>query len=224
MIVSDIDVRGACVADFLAYRTQGTAMSQLRQPDASNQEPIRVQCRDALGREQHITIVVRGGDIIVHIPPGEVAILDVDGIARLAAAAHTAAILATDRPRGAGTAHDGRHSPARRELGPPVSSVTAVVVRRSHNRATYRAPRRQALPPGALRALVLNHLLAYPQQNFSPGEIARVLRRSRGAVINACQRLVELNQARQTSVRPQRYQAVAPAESEDAVETGDSVT
>lgn len=73
----------------------------------------------------------------------------------------------------------------------------------------YRATRRPALPPGQLRALVEAHLHAHPDLDFAPAEIAHVLGRSRGAVINACTRLVELGAARRTRQTPQRYQAAA---------------
>jgi hypothetical protein len=73
------------------------------------------------------------------------------------------------------------------------------------------APRRPALRPGQLEALVLAHLRAHPDLDFSPSEIANVLSRpkSRGAVINACRRLVALGLARRTRQVPQRYQAAA---------------
>jgi hypothetical protein len=76
--------------------------------------------------------------------------------------------------------------------------------------ARYRAPRRPALPAGQLRALVLAHLQAHPGLDFTPAELANVLGRSRGAVINACQRLVALGLAARTRQQPQRYQAAAP--------------
>jgi hypothetical protein len=73
------------------------------------------------------------------------------------------------------------------------------------------APRRSPLPPGQLRALVLAHLRAHPQLDFSPAEIANTLGRpqSRGAIINACTRLVDLGLATRTRQTPQRYQATA---------------
>jgi hypothetical protein len=43
--------------------------------------------------------------------------------------------------------------------------------------------------------------------DFSPAELANALRRptSRGAIINACKRLVQLGLATRTQDRPQRY-------------------
>jgi len=57
--------------------------------------------------------------------------------------------------------------------------------------------------------MVLAHLQAHPQLDFSPAEIANALHRpkSRGAVINACKRLVEQGLATRTQQRPQRYRA-----------------
>jgi len=56
---------------------------------------------------------------------------------------------------------------------------------------------------------VLAHLRAHPDLVFSPAEIANALGRpkSRGAVINACKRFVELGLATRTRQAPQRYRA-----------------
>src|SRR5262249_58037748 len=64
----------------------------------------------------------------------------------------------------------------------------------------YRAPLRPALPAGALYAMVLAHLRAHPDLDFTPGELARALGRpnSRGAIIKLCWRLVEENLAVRT--------------------------
>ena len=78
----------------------------------------------------------------------------------------------------------------------------------------YQAPRRPPLAAGELRALVLGHLQAYPGLDFSPAEIANVLHRSRGAVVNACQRLVSQGLATRTRQHPQRYQATSPADAD----------
>lgn len=75
----------------------------------------------------------------------------------------------------------------------------------------YQAPRRPALPAGQLRELVLAHLGAHPQLDFSPAEVANALGRpqSRGAIINICQRLVDQGLAVRTQQRPARYRAAA---------------
>jgi len=72
-----------------------------------------------------------------------------------------------------------------------------------------RAQLRPPLPGGQLRAMVLAHLSAHPQLDFSPTELARVLGRptSRGAIINACKHLVKQGLAMRTQDRPQRYRA-----------------
>jgi hypothetical protein len=75
--------------------------------------------------------------------------------------------------------------------------------------APFRAPRRPAPLAGQPRALVLAHLQAHPEPDFSPAELANVLDRSRG-VINACQRLVGLGLAVRTRQQPQRYRAAPP--------------
>jgi len=57
----------------------------------------------------------------------------------------------------------------------------------------------------------LAHLRAHPTLDFSPAEIANALGRpkSRGAVINACQRFLALGLAVRTQQAPQRYQTAA---------------
>jgi len=62
---------------------------------------------------------------------------------------------------------------------------------------------------------VLAHLQAHPELDFSPAELANVLHRSRGAVINACQRLVGLGLAVRTRQQPQRYRAAPPPDDGD---------
>jgi hypothetical protein len=88
--------------------------------------------------------------------------------------------------------------------------------RRSHRRGTpavagarYVAAHRPPLPPGHLQAMVLAHLRAHPDLDFSPSELANALGRpkSRGAVINACRHWVALGMAVRTQHTPQRYQA-----------------
>ncbi len=73
----------------------------------------------------------------------------------------------------------------------------------------YTAAHRPPLPAGQLQAMVLAHLQAHPDLDFSPNELARVLGRptSRGAVINACKHWVALGLAVRTQDTPQRYQA-----------------
>lgn len=61
--------------------------------------------------------------------------------------------------------------------------------------------------PGQLRGLVRGHLAAYPDAEFTPHAIGRVLGRSSGAVANALDRLTALGQAQLTSEHPRRYQA-----------------
>ena len=71
-------------------------------------------------------------------------------------------------------------------------------------------PRRLPLAAGQLRAMVLAHLRAHPHLDFSPAELANVLNRptSRGAIANACRRLIEDGLATRTRQQPQRYRAV----------------
>ena len=78
--------------------------------------------------------------------------------------------------------------------------------RRSAAALGYQAPR-QPTPPGDVQGLVLGYLRAYPHFDFTAGELARTLHRSRTAIVTACQRLVDAGDARCTQQRPRRYQA-----------------
>ncbi|MCF6476827.1 hypothetical protein FAF44_52190 [Nonomuraea sp. MG754425] len=62
---------------------------------------------------------------------------------------------------------------------------------------------------GALRDMVHAHLLEFPDKDFTPYEIGRVLDRSSGAVANALDRLVSLGDAVLCCERPRRF-ALAP--------------
>jgi DNA-binding MarR family transcriptional regulator len=65
--------------------------------------------------------------------------------------------------------------------------------------------------PSPLRPLVAGHLTAYPDKEFTPGEIAKVLDRSSGAVANALDTLVGRGEAVLTCERPRRFRAATPA-------------
>jgi hypothetical protein len=66
-----------------------------------------------------------------------------------------------------------------------------------------------AARPGQLRDLVRGHLAAYPDAEFTPHAIGRVLGRSSGAVANALDKLTALGQAELTSEHPRKYKATA---------------
>jgi hypothetical protein len=70
-----------------------------------------------------------------------------------------------------------------------------------------------AARPGQLRDLVAGHLASYPDAEFTPHAVGRVLGRSSGAVANALDRLTALGQAQLTSEHPRRYKAVQKAHS-----------
>ncbi|HEU5024112.1 MAG TPA: MarR family transcriptional regulator [Spirillospora sp.] len=69
--------------------------------------------------------------------------------------------------------------------------------------------------PSPLRPLVANHLNAYPDREFTPGEIAKVLDRSSGAVVNALDTLVARGEAVLTCERPRRFQTATPDTSDN---------
>ena len=64
-------------------------------------------------------------------------------------------------------------------------------------------------PDGSVARLVLQHLAAHPDADFTPMELHRVLGPSRGAIIRACHRLSAAGHIRRTRQLPQRYQAPA---------------
>ena len=55
--------------------------------------PIRLVCRDAVGRRRSLTVTVRNGDLVLQAPPGEVAVLDSFRVARLVEVLHAADVL-----------------------------------------------------------------------------------------------------------------------------------
>ncbi|SEN78636.1 hypothetical protein [Nonomuraea pusilla] len=71
---------------------------------------------------------------------------------------------------------------------------------------------------GALRDMVHAHLIEFPDKDFTPYEIGRVLDRSSGAVANALDRLVSLGDAVLTCERPRRF-ALAPTANPNPVGT-----
>jgi hypothetical protein len=79
--------------------------------------------------------------------------------------------------------------------------------RRAAGPLFYQAPRRPRLARGELRALVLVHLRRFPNLDFTPLDLERVLGHSHGAIRTVCQQLVTEGLARRTSASPHRYQA-----------------
>lgn len=84
------------------------------------------------------------------------------------------------------------------------------------------APTGGRLAPGELRRRVAAHLAAAPRSAFTPGEIARVLDRSAGAVGNALSVLTDRGQAEQVMTAPRRYRATATTA--DAITDGAAAT
>ena len=66
------------------------------------------------------------------------------------------------------------------------------------------------LPPGGLRELVVEHLMAHPQEAFTATAISRVIERSSGAIANALATLAREGIAQQVCQVPRRYQ-LAPS-------------
>jgi hypothetical protein len=73
-----------------------------------------------------------------------------------------------------------------------------------------RAPRKPPLPAGQLRDMVLAHMRAHPDLDFTDTELANVLNRpqSRGAIRVICKALAAQGLAVRTRQRPQRFRTV----------------
>ena len=82
--------------------------------------------------------------------------------------------------------------------------------RRAPAALAYRAPRPPRLAPGELRALVLAHLRTYPELDFTPRDLARVLGHCHGAIRAVCAHLVDDGVAHRTRSTPARFQAATP--------------
>jgi hypothetical protein len=65
--------------------------------------------------------------------------------------------------------------------------------------------------PGGLREKVLAHLDAYPDGEFTPHEIHKVLNHSSGAIANALDTLVKLGEAELATDKPRRFRRAAKA-------------
>ncbi|MBQ0923069.1 MarR family transcriptional regulator [Saccharopolyspora endophytica] len=63
------------------------------------------------------------------------------------------------------------------------------------------------LAKGELRGMVEDYLTAHPGAEFSPGQIAKALDRSAGAVNNALHKLADEGYAHQTQTSPKRFAA-----------------
>jgi predicted ArsR family transcriptional regulator len=88
--------------------------------------------------------------------------------------------------------------------------------------ATLREPRSAAVPhpvtasgparrpDGQVVLLVLAHLRAHPQLDFSPYELAKLLRLSHGTVRRHLVRLAASGRVRRTTLAPARFQITTP--------------
>ncbi len=62
------------------------------------------------------------------------------------------------------------------------------------------------LPDGQLAPLLLQHLRAHPDLDFSPYELAKVLHRSHGTIRRHLLHLAAVGVVTRTTVRPARFQ------------------
>jgi hypothetical protein len=65
---------------------------------------------------------------------------------------------------------------------------------------------RVRLADGVLAALLLDHLRAYPAQDFSPYDLAKVLGHSHGAIRTRLLTLADTGTVVRTRIRPARFQ------------------
>jgi nitric oxide reductase NorQ protein len=65
--------------------------------------------------------------------------------------------------------------------------------------------RAQRLRPGQLRQMVADHLATHPTLSFTPAELSNLLRRSSGAISNACVILCAQGIAAQVKQQPKTY-------------------
>ncbi|WP_329562038.1 hypothetical protein [Kitasatospora sp. NBC_01266] len=74
------------------------------------------------------------------------------------------------------------------------------------------------LAPGQLHQLVLEHLRANPEQDWTPTKVSQALGRSSGAIANALDTMVSRGEAVMTNDKPRRFQA-APSGTSEAPST-----
>lgn len=91
-------------------------------PTPAGQTTVHVPCHDALGRKQKLAIIVRDGSITIQTPPGEVAILDIDGITHLIASVQNSGAVATKADDKARPDPDHRRTRDRIEAGDSTAS------------------------------------------------------------------------------------------------------
>lgn len=116
----------------------------------------------------------------------------------------------------AASAADGRTTRRGRPTRPAATRPAAAAGTKKPSR-TARANKngngRQRLPKGALRGLV-EDFLREPEragQDYTPGDIARKLERSAGAVSNCLDKLLAADTVEQTSEKPRRFRLSASA-------------
>ncbi|GAA4898238.1 MarR family transcriptional regulator [Streptomonospora salina] len=118
---------------------------------------------------------------------------------------------AEERPQSAAEPRpcaDDDAEPGEEAAAPPAASASDAEPEGAEPQPAVRRTRdgRPVARPGQLRALVAQHLIDYPDSEFTPGEIAKVLSRSAGAVANALEKLTATGEAHRTCDAPRRYQ------------------
>ncbi|WP_194913207.1 MarR family transcriptional regulator [Catenulispora rubra] len=118
----------------------------------------------------------------------------------------------TDEATGHADVAVGGISDAERGTDPlPGADNDATLTSEATEKAKASEPR---LGKGELRAQVEAYLSAHPDRSFTSTEIHHVLKRSSGAITNACDKLVAEKKAVITSGKPRRFQWNAATESE----------
>lgn len=75
--------------------------------------------------------------------------------------------------------------------------------------ATPAVSNHERLKPGQLEGLILTYMQEHPDEPLGPGDVAKALQRSSGAVGNGLTRLTRAKKVRQVNDKPRRYQIAA---------------
>ncbi|MEO3807081.1 hypothetical protein [Nonomuraea sp. B1E8] len=91
-----------------------------------------------------------------------------------------------------------------------VRKAARITQPKTNGTATWGSSRSDRSAPRPLRPDVLTHLIKHPDLAFTANEIAKVLKRSSGAVANALDTLARNGEAELVSERPNRFRAAKP--------------
>jgi hypothetical protein len=123
-------------------------------------------------------------------------------------------------------AGDGGKADAAAEIVYGASGKARRLVRTAARGRPRTASGQAKFAPGQLRAKVAAHLAAFPGKEFTPHEIGKAINHSAGAVANALEKLVALDEAVCTNERPRRFTSTTDSAATDTTDEsadGDAV-